>query len=361
MRRYIEQIRKLIFLIIMFSCALSLNAEVPSTDWFYNTLNDKEQILYNEIEDAVYNCETEVSTILPRSDALRIFEGFLDDNPGVFWVDRLKTTYKPTLIADELAGIICMSYTHQESLEEDKQEFIRVVSRFSDYIKDDPNDWIKLYHIYDYLGSTIEYSLDYLDQSMWSVFFRGIGVCAGFARSFQYLALLQGIPSVVVHGWSKDQNGNKGTAHLWVMAEINGKWYHFDPTWGLLDNFGDVDFSYFCRSEERISKTHIINKAYPIPESYDDTMSYAARRHRMFSIYDRRDFMLVMADAFEHGEYSFTVEYETEAELKKAVTDLIEDQTVWKLLSDLNASGLRKLKYVTDNNSNSLKLVFSKR
>lgn len=353
--------RKYILAMIMLLSALALPAATPSTDWFYSTLNDEEKVLYDTIENSVYDCIEDVPTMLSGSDSIRVFEGFLDDNPGVFWVDRLKVSYKPAFASTEITGWLHLTYTHQESLEEDKQEFIRVVTRFSNYIEDDPNDWIKLYHIYDYLGSTIEYSLDYLDQSMWSVFFRGIGVCAGFARSFQYLALLQGIPSVVVHGWSMDQNGNRGTAHLWVMAEINGQWYHFDPTWGLLDNFGDVDFSYFCRSEERISKTHIINRDYPLPESTDDTMSYAARRHRMFSHYDRMDFRLVMADAFVHGEYSFTVEYETEEELTKAVSDLIDEGAVWKLLSDLNSSGLKKLKYVTDSNSHSLKLVFSKR
>ena len=329
-----------------------------STDWFYSSLDRAGRQLYDAIEDAVYCNQEKVYTELSSSDAYWIMNGFLDDNPGVFWVDRMNATYGTEVIDGRFVHYLKLALTHQDTLEKDQHEFISVVSLFSKYQADAPNDWIKLYQIYDYLGSTIEYSMDYPDQTMWSVFFRGVGVCAGFARSFQYLALMEGIPSVVVHGWSKDENGNKGDAHLWAMAQINGKWYHFDPTWGLLDHFGEVDFNYFCRSEESISRTHIINSRYPIPKSTDDSLSYVSMRNRFMHKFSLYDFIIILKDALDHDELSFTVEFGSLSELDKAVSTLINDKVIWEMLTDLNATGIKSYRYNTDKNNYSLKFVF---
>ncbi len=326
----------LLTLIVLISILHSLSAAVQTT-WFYDQLDKGGKELYDRIGKAVISTEEKIDGIdksVTAEECLRIFSGYLDDHPGIFWVEP-KIRYGTYLDGEKAKHSIYFTYSHLDTLKSDKTRFVNMVSKFSYYLQKDPNDWLKLYHIYDYLASNVEYSLDYMDQSMWSVFFSGIGVCAGFARSFQYLALQEGIPAVVVHGWSRNEDGTAGDVpHLWVMAQIEGKWYHFDPTWGLDSGDGDVDFTYFCRSRARMELTHVIDEDYPIPQSGDDSMSYVVKRHRYISSYSRERFENVLLAAVKNKENTFTVELPSPGEFDKAVDDLVKAGGISDILNE---------------------------
>lgn len=51
----------------------------------------------------------------------------------------------------------------------------------------------------------------------------GTAVCAAYAKLYAILLNEAGIPAITVDCDSIN--------HEWVMAEIDGEWYHFDPTW----------------------------------------------------------------------------------------------------------------------------------
>ncbi len=331
-----------------------------STTWFYDTLNTKQKKLYDRIGEAILKTDQKLTDVDFDSDeSLRIFSGYLDDHPGVFWVEP-KIGYGTYLEGTTVKHSITFTYSHTDSLQSDKLTFVSMVSKFSNYLKNDANDWLKLYHIYDYLASSITYSLDYMDQSMWSVFFSGIGVCAGFARSFQYLALLEGIPSVVVHGYSRNEDGTRGDVpHLWVMAQIEGKWYHFDPTWGLDDSDGNVDFDYFCRSQERIELTHCIDNDYPIPESGDDSLSYVRMRKRYLKTYTRESYKDILIKAVKNKENTFTVEFSSRKELEGAVSDLTDGGGIAEIVSQAKL-GFTSYSIKSDKLSYSLRLSLKK-
>jgi hypothetical protein len=177
-----------------------------------------------------------------------------------------------------------------------------------------------------------------MDQSMWSVFFDGIGVCAGFARSFQYLALLEGIPCLIVTGYERDADGNPRTVrHAWCMAQLNGKWYHFDPTWGIKDSNGNIDYTYFCRSTERMEKTHVIDNMYPLPVADDDSLSYVSVRHRYIETYSLEEVQSIAQVAFRRGENLFTLEFPTKKELQVAMDALVKDKDILKILRNLGS------------------------
>ena len=328
-----------------------------STDWFKNTLDADRRALYDRIGNAVLNCRNSVEGVeYDSEECLRIFSGQVEGNPGIAWVEPC-ITYRTATIGNRMVNSIVFRYTHQDNLATDQKTFIKLVDQFSENLKKYDNDWIKLYHIFSYLSKTITYSLDYMDQSMWSVFFDGIGVCAGFARSFQYLALLEGIPSVVVHGWGKNADGTKGESHLWVMAKINDTWYHFDPTWGKSDDDNGVKYTYFCRSQKRMERTHIIDKRYPIPAANDDSMSYASIRHRYIEKYSAEGFAKILAEAIERGDMSFTVEFSNLSEMTKAYEDLFVNRNFLNMLYRLGDTEILSYNHLEDKNALTMKIM----
>lgn len=345
----------LCFLTLMIFLSASVSA--VSTSWFRSTLNSGQRELYDRIGEAVLACEPKLADVKYDADeCLRIYAGYLDDHPGIFWASN-SISHGADIVNGREVFSMWFRYTHQGSLNADKQKFVKLVDQFSSNLEDSPNDWIKLYHIYSYLSKSIKYSTDYMDQTMWSVFFEGIGVCAGFARSFQYLALLEDIPSVVVHGWQRLPDGSKGDRHLWVMAEIGGTWYHFDPTWGLMDSDGIVDYTYFCRSRARMETTHIIDERYPIPAANDDSMSYVSMRHRIINTYSYEALNSILKDAVKRGEKSFTVEFGNEKELEKACDDLFAGRAFNRMINEQKLTDVLGYTYSKDPMSASLKIT----
>lgn len=329
--------RKKALAILSIFLAVMLSVSAISSRYVYNTLNEKDKSLYDKIDGAILRCiESVDSTGYSKEDCLRIYSNYLDDHPGVFWCDT-KILYTTSI--DPEGGVmhgLKFSYTHQESLESDKISFVNLVEYFHNYIKNDANNWFKLFHIYEYLASTIAYDNNYMDQSMWSVFFNGVGVCAGFARSFQYLALLEGIPCLIVTGYERNADGEPGTVrHAWCMAQLDGKWYHFDPTWGVKDSNGNIDYTYFCRSLERMEKTHVIDNSYPLPTASDDSLSYVRIRHRYLERYNLETVQNIAEVAFGRGEDLFTLEFSTKRELQKAIDSLIHDKEIYMILDGL--------------------------
>lgn len=348
--------RKFFLVILLIFLSFSLHA--VSSTWFYDSLSSREKELYSRIGEAILHTKDEIDDIpFSSEDSLRIYMGYLDDHPGIFWAGN-GITYRTYYENGEKKHGIIFSYTHRENLYKDQLRFISLVDKFSSYLKNDKSDWEKLYHIYDYLAQSIEYSTSYMDQSMWSVFFEGIGVCAGFARSFQYLALLEGIPAVVVHGWGIEEDGARSKdGHLWVMAEIDGKWYHFDPTWALDDgNDGEVDFTYFCRSRERMELTHIIDERYKIPQSGDDTMSLVYLEGRYLKRYSRSKILEIIKRAEEAKERTVVIEFGSLREMEKAEEDLFTNSKIFDLLKEAGTAKTR-LTYALDKRTYSMKLL----
>lgn len=342
-----------LFLLILICASVS----AVSIGWFRSTLNEGQRNLYDRIGEAVLNCEPKIYDVkYDMNECLRIYSGYLDDHPGIFWAST-SITHGYEIINGKKVYSMGFQYTHQDNLNADKNKFVKLVDQFSSNLEDATNDWIKLYHIYSYLSKSIKYSTDYMDQSMWSVFFEGIGVCAGFARSFQYLALLEDIPSVVVHGWQRLPDGSAGERHLWVMAKVGDQWYHFDPTWGLMDSDGIVDYTYFCRSRSRMEKTHIIDEKYPIPVAKDDSMSYVSMRHRFIRDYSYETFSSIVKDAVKRGEKSFTVEFKHADELENACTDLFTNRAFNRILNEQKLTDVLGYTYSKNPMSASLKIT----
>ena len=357
MRNNIKLKFALIFFLLLSSCSLF----ALSTTWFYNTLDKEKQGFYMQIEKAILNTEEKITNVKYDSDeCLRLFSGYLDDHPGIFWV-KPAIGYSTYFEDEEIKHSISFQYTHTDNLAADQRQFIKLVNSFSNHLQNEPNDWFKLYRIYDYLASTIQYSVDYMDQSMWSVFFNGIGVCAGFARSFQYLALLEGIPAVVVHGYGRNADGSRSdVGHLWVMAELDGKWYHFDPTWGVKDKNGVVDYTNFCRSQQMIERTHIINsKDYPIPPSYDDSLSYFNMLKLKVDSYSPDRYIKLVTNTLSKGKNSCTVEFASQAILDKTVDVFFKQKKIGSVLYDLGYR-FSSYSYSVNDQALTLKVTFFK-
>ena len=96
-------------------------------------------------------------------------------------------------------------------------------------LPDGTDDFEKAKYIYDALILRTEYEQGSADsQTICSVLLNQRSVCQGYAKTFQYLCQLAGIPAMLVTG---DVNGKDMPG---ISFSLDGDWYYIDPTWETL-------------------------------------------------------------------------------------------------------------------------------
>ena len=104
----------------------------------------------------------------------------------------------------------------------------------------------KLRAIYAWVTMNIDYEDNYVSSDFWAtpeyieeqsaenVLHNRTAVCQGYANLFCALARELDLPCEVVTGIVKESGGEvPEMGHAWVVAQADGQWRLFDPTWGV--------------------------------------------------------------------------------------------------------------------------------
>jgi len=239
--------------------------------WCYDCLTDFEQLVYDAVRECLthlipsWNCGS-----IPQETIQKAYDCFLMDHPEVFWSDGY--TYVTSYVNNEISG-----RRVEFKFSMDRAGILRANGEIYDSLldivgwagrTDASMETVKA--VYDYMLEFCTYDELNLDQSMYSVMVGHSGVCASFAKSFEFIMQCMGIPCTVVIGRLAQGPGLPGAAigHEWNLVLIDGTWYHVDITSGLsmTKDTGTRDYSFFCISTEEILTTHVIDNPVPLPE-----------------------------------------------------------------------------------------------
>ena len=118
------------------------------------------------------------------------------------------------------------------------REGLRLVTQT--LLKGEADPFAKVKLIHDWICATIAYDVAMLksgvavNQDIQTVLGSRKALCSGYARLFQAMAEMAGIPCITVSGYIKNQRGVRGfgqdNSHAWNLAQILGRWYIVDTT-----------------------------------------------------------------------------------------------------------------------------------
>lgn len=96
------------------------------------------------------------------------------------------------------------------------------------------NDWLTSHNCYNSI--TNESSRPDIAWSPLSALEGTVGengpVCEGYSRAFKVLCDKKNIPCTLVSGWARENESDKGEAHMWNQVKMaDGGWYAVDVTW----------------------------------------------------------------------------------------------------------------------------------
>lgn len=200
-----------------------------------------------------------------REDAIRLADAILNyqsevrllgENAKVL-CDNFAFEFPPCALT-ELRGEgdkVEISYLYSQKEHLAKIElFAQNVNRALSAISKEDSEVTRAVKLYDYVVKNVTYFYtDYTDKDItaFSALTQGVTICYGFADAFGYLLRQTGMNAHLWRGGTYTASGF--SEHGWCYAQIDGAYYHFDPTWeySARKNSGKNQYIYFGLSDAK--------------------------------------------------------------------------------------------------------------
>lgn len=231
--------------------------------------------LYSIIEQAIrsYKSSVEVARTTTEKDVYMAIRQVMRDNPDIFWFShQWRYSHED--------ATVCLYYTIDEKrIEKIKRQIDDVVQNdFKlDYVRSlSVNEQVM--YVYKWIALYCNYTIHSAhNQTIYSVFVHRHSVCTGIAKAAQYLLKQLNIESRLVFG--KMNNSAEDSRHCWLIVNLEGQWYHLDPTFafpetehllhqcGIQPAKGDdlLFYNFFCVDTDTIKQSRTIEEPELLP------------------------------------------------------------------------------------------------
>lgn len=241
---------------------------------YFSMLSESEMNAYSLIyEELSKGNQTIECPFKLNSDQLsKAMDSVLNDHPELFWIDNnYGYSYDPVDGSVKEIKVKFFDFADTpEKFQTAKAEFEATVSSI---IAESANyDTLveRELFIHDYICENTEYdeTAPY-HQSAYSALVLHRSVCAGYARSFQYLMQRLGVTCYYVTGSTEKAVAGSGAdgAHSWNIVAINGEYYNVDCLWDdtASDTYGSAIYPFFNVTDDEMVNHTRINMATALP------------------------------------------------------------------------------------------------
>lgn len=300
-------------------------------NYAYLTLTDTGKEVYDEIFTTILEHREKVEVSTLDVDLLEeVYRAICADYGGLYWVSGyVYTQYskggeptgmefqpKYTMDADERDRI-------QRQIDASVEELLAGIS-----ITD--SDYAKAKYVFEILVQNVDYDAQAQNnQNIISAFLNRATVCQGYACATEYLLRLLGIQSAVVTG-----NAN-GESHAWNLVRLDGDYYYMDTTWGnsrYLDSESQmekyVNYNYLAITSEEISRTHILDNSFRLPECTQTENNYFIKENRYFEEWNPEKIGELLAASWNAGGGDVAVKFASSGLYEQALQYFITDQHI---------------------------------
>lgn len=338
-----------------------LSVKNEGKQFWYTQLTEKEQGVYNALVKAVceHSAIVNFNSTLTTAEYEKMFGIVFYQNPELFWLcDEFD------LAADGKSANLYYTYTKEQAA--DIQKFLdSKVNALMRTIPVSATDLKKLQLCHDYVCTHTTFSMDYGTAcTVVGCLVDGVGQCAGYAKTMNYLCNIIGVPCMFVVG-----KNSEGASHAWNYVKLNDEWYLLDATWDdpilKVNDPKNVSYQYFCvRDIDTRDITHFdINKAItesqciyfdvPVCTSQEQNIdyvygNYAETYEEGYEIL-RKD----MIKAVEIGRTTAHVKFNTQENYLNARKKLYDEKELINIKQEINDkyNGIIKTVGVTKTNS----------
>lgn len=287
---------------------VTISAAELENRYYYSLLDEENQGVYCEILQGIREHKEVITTHGTDPDLVnRDFTLVYLDWPELFWIDGTVDTtgYSGFVNYSE----VCPRYLYDEETSESRSRKIEErADQLLAGLDRNQSSYDQICYVYCKLIEQTDYVTDAEDnQNICSVFLNGETVCAGYARSFQYLMNRLGLFSIYVTGSIKD-----GDSHAWNIVRLGEEYYNVDVTWGdpvfATEESGEaalpeelIYYDFLCCSDAELADTHRVSGEYPVPACTMDDMEYYRLHGRYFGEIGQEELLNLLKQDIDQG------------------------------------------------------------
>ncbi len=215
---------------------------------YYQMLDESGQHLYRQF---YANAAALNDSFRPVEEASvnkikNVFQAVFNDHPELFWLDTFfacKFNRRGVCIEVDLHFNRTADDPESASAEMNQRAY-EIVAQ----VQNLGSNYEREREVHNILLAQVEYDLGAeMNQSAYSALVNGKTVCAGYARAFQYVLQLLGIPCYYCTGYS-------GEDHAWNIVHLEDGFYNVDLTW---DDTPGGEYDYFNKTDRDYGNTHL--------------------------------------------------------------------------------------------------------
>lgn len=323
----------------------------------YEQLNEAEQLVYDEMLEAILNHEKTVPISTIDTEVMqRAYTAIGSDYGGLFWVEGYvftRYTKGEELVSLEFSPKYTMEKEERQELQKQIDE---MVEAWLAGVSLNDTDYQKAKYVYDILALNTEYVEGAKDsQNIISVFLNKQTVCQGYACAVQYLFNQLGIESTIVSGKAL------GEPHAWNLICLDGDYYYMDATWGnngYRDKEGVetsfIDYNYMAMTTAQMQMGHEPNGEIPLPECSAVLNNYYIKEGYYIETWDPDQIGAMLAPAWEERQV-ITLKFGDENLKEQAFQYFIQDGHIADYCSQIT-----QINYIEDSQWNEISFCFNR-
>ena len=297
----------------------------------YSLLDEDEQDIYESLYAAM---QDQTSFVMLDShngtDIASAYTALMGDHPEFFYVEKI------SIYGWGIFGFVRIHYNEENIAQIETVDAL--IESIVSGISASASDYQKIKYVYDYVIEHTEYNEDANNnQNVLSVLLEGESVCAGYAKTVQWLLNEMGIPCAYITGEAYHEDADSAS-HAWNMVYTNGGYYYLDSTWGDSEaTGGDLEnpfhtcYAYFLMSEEETENFYEPDQA--IQESAS-TYNFYTVNNMVVSEYNAYTVMNIMRTQVNWGWDVLEIKC-TEDSFDEVYDKLFNQSAIFNLLSNI--------------------------
>lgn len=320
--------------------------DVQSSDFYeyhYSFLDDREKKVYRVMVDAFTNIETGNAVETLSDDEMnRVAQAVRNDHPELFYIGEMGYTHYT--LGDEIQNtVLNVTYSDSEAEIRRRRAMIEKNARsIIAGISPEASDYEKTKYVYETVIDMTDYDTNSTDnQNIASVLLNGRSVCAGYAKTVQYLLNQMGVATTFIEGVDLI----RGEGHAWNLVLIDGQYYYLDATWGdtsykNVQGTGidaGINYGYLNITTEELLRNHSIKNGIIVPECEALDANYYVYEGMFFEDYDEAAIKDLFDRAYDEGKPSVSFKCGSRNLFEEMKNEIITNQKVFGFMRNSKA------------------------
>lgn len=265
------------------------------SEYYFNQLEIDEKKIYVKIDEAVNKKQKTVFLGVQEIENLtkkigEVLTAYFYDNPECYYIsNEYLISTRDFKIFKYITLNLSYTIDNVDDIAIKNEELEQTINNMlKSSITEEMTEFEKEVAIHDALVKHVSYyeyedinKIPSIKHTAYGALVQREAVCDGYSKAFKMLLEKAGIESIIASGSTEE------VAHAWNIVKLEDEYYHVDVTSDKFEQDSKhVIHAYFNLTDRDISKTHVIDNSFKLPECKSTKYDYYTKKYYYISAQD---------------------------------------------------------------------------